>query len=422
LFLKQTEWRDSNVPIKWKDTYKIWCEEYPDDVMGISERRYMDRNFLQYIYEKWAEDGSYSREFGELIDLIVRKLMTTKRFLQTSDQQKEEFYSKAIEKIYKYATKSYKKEKGYFFTYVTSTIRTAFYDVMKDDQNQIQIANKLLREQRSSLMATNIENNAHDLEETIEELRSSNSSSLNEKDDIIKYQKMSSLSIIEALDEFKYAPCDIQDSREGYGKFEVTEHNELKYYLNHGFSSTEIVLDICEVKLVGGNKTWVSVSIIPTENDDEYEFKYHKHSFSIKENKMIINNPTAAVFRREKYHYQFAVEIHGSNGMMNKGIIVESFHLKNTNENSGTAPSYLFNQAYIARKFGYHYFGFFSDEYLFEDEEGDKIGIKVLQKKLRDLFEQIGWEYYRSENFQNISDEDSINKEGLASEAVYSKV
>ena len=53
--------------------------------------------------------------------------------------------------------------------------------------------------------------------------------------------------------------------------------------------------------------------------------------------------------------------------------------------------------------------------------KGSELNI-LAYNSFRDLFEQIGWEYYRSENFQNISDEDSINKEGLASEAVYSKV
>jgi hexosaminidase len=37
----------------------------------------------------------------------------------------------------------------------------------------------------------------------------------------------------------------------------------------------------------------------------------------------------------------------------------------------------------------------------------------------RALFKQIGWDYYRSEDFPDTSVQDNINEEGLASEAVH---
>jgi hexosaminidase len=40
----------------------------------------------------------------------------------------------------------------------------------------------------------------------------------------------------------------------------------------------------------------------------------------------------------------------------------------------------------------------------------------------RDLFEQIGWEYYRSENFDIMSTSNTINEEGLTSESVHTNV
>jgi len=40
----------------------------------------------------------------------------------------------------------------------------------------------------------------------------------------------------------------------------------------------------------------------------------------------------------------------------------------------------------------------------------------------RDLFEQIGWEYYRSENFDIMPTSNTINEEGLTSESVHTNV
>ena len=108
----------------------------------------------------------------------------------------------------------------------------------------------------------------------------------------------------------------------------------------------------------------------------------------MKKKQILINNPNAAVFRREKFKYQYQIIISPKN-KYSKGIILEIYHLLKTNEQEGTRPSELFNQAYIARKFGWHYFGVMSDEFdaVIEGDEEDILGRDILAKKLSDLFE-----------------------------------
>jgi len=46
----------------------------------------------------------------------------------------------------------------------------------------------------------------------------------------------------------------------------------------------------------------------------------------------------------------------------------------------------------------------------------------LAHNSFRSLFNQIGWDCYRSENFDIMSDSNTINKEGLASESVHTNV
>ena len=46
----------------------------------------------------------------------------------------------------------------------------------------------------------------------------------------------------------------------------------------------------------------------------------------------------------------------------------------------------------------------------------------LAHNSFRTLFNQIGWDYYRSENFDIMSDSININEEGLAGESVHTNV
>ena len=58
-------------------------------------------------------------------------------------------------------------------------------------------------------------------------------------------------------------------------------------------------------------------------------------------------------------------------------------------------------------------------------EDNKRTGVELCalaNNSFRDLFEQIGWEYYRSENFDIMPTSNTINEEGLTSESVHTNV
>jgi len=57
-----------------------------------------------------------------------------------------------------------------------------------------------------------------------------------------------------------------------------------------------------------------------------------------------------------------------------------------------------------------------------KNKRNGKVMNILATNNFRDLFEQIGWEYYRSENFDIMPTSNTINEEGLTSESVHTHV
>lgn len=84
--------------------------------------------------EKWL--------FGKSLDILIRKNITHKSFINYNDETKQDFYSNAMYRCLNYSIKSFKPDKS-AFNYFTSTIRNAF----KEELNKQNAQRKIAKEQ-----------------------------------------------------------------------------------------------------------------------------------------------------------------------------------------------------------------------------------------------------------------------------------
>lgn len=89
----------------------------------------------------------------------------------------------------------------------------------------------------------------------------------------------------------------------------------------------------------------------------------------------LLVDPNTPKFKRKYVVYDHLIPIG------DKGIIVEYFDVRTTNESNGTRPSELSQRAIIARNNGYQYFGVFSDQW--------EIGSGILLQKLSVMKEYV---------------------------------
>lgn len=122
---------------KWSylELYEEWKKEHEPS----KRKGYLDGRFFHWVGIKYRDEKLYEVEFWEMIDILIRKNMTSHKFINASDDEKDEFYSNAIHKVNKYLFNSFDEKKQSLFVYATSTVTSAFYDVKREDKRQEKI-------------------------------------------------------------------------------------------------------------------------------------------------------------------------------------------------------------------------------------------------------------------------------------------
>lgn len=165
MFNNQSEWRDENIEIPYKPLFKQWCE---DNGVRIKRGHYINADFLQYVIMNYKEEGKYTQEMWSLLDLLIRKNMTSKHYIGYDDDIKSEMYGNAIDKIALYTIDGFNPERGKAFVFFTSAIQHAFKEVLKNYYKSKNLAVKLLKEQGQNVVAYNTDSiHSHYFEEEI---------------------------------------------------------------------------------------------------------------------------------------------------------------------------------------------------------------------------------------------------------------
>ena len=135
MFSKQTrediKMRDAVMRKQLDKLHELYIEEVnPKKRRG--KKGYIDSGFFHWIGLKYRDEKIYTTEFWTMVDLLIRKNLTSYKFLGYSDLLKSDMYSEAIFKIDKYLFSSFDESKANLFTYATSTIISAFWDILRN--------------------------------------------------------------------------------------------------------------------------------------------------------------------------------------------------------------------------------------------------------------------------------------------------
>lgn len=144
MFTKQ----DSEVQKKENhDFYEIQNNYIKENNLLSRRNEYLNSDFFQYLtiqYQQHLKNNeNITKEnkwaFGKAIDILIRKNITHKSFLNYNDETKQDFYSNAIYRCLNYSINSFKEDKS-AFNYFTTTIRNAFKEEINAQNNQRKIA------------------------------------------------------------------------------------------------------------------------------------------------------------------------------------------------------------------------------------------------------------------------------------------
>jgi hypothetical protein len=143
--------QDSEVQkIENQKFYDLQNKFIQDNNLLSRRNEYLNSDFFQYLvvqYQKHIKEKEpISKEiywaFGKSLDILTRKNITHKSFLNYNDETKQDFYSNAIYRCLNYSILSFKEDKS-AFNYFTTTIRNAF----KEELNQQNAQKKIAKEQ-----------------------------------------------------------------------------------------------------------------------------------------------------------------------------------------------------------------------------------------------------------------------------------
>jgi hypothetical protein len=329
MFANQSEERDNSNKLLYPKTYEIWLLS----TNGKSSKRqqdYLDGNFFQYVVVEYAKNGSYKTEFCEMIDLLIRKVITHKNYIGYDADIKHELYSVAMDKIFKYTIAGYNSSKGTAFVFFTSAITNAFKEVLKDYYKTKKIAKRLLTIRQSDAVAYNYE-----------------SADISEIEDQIKK------SLVYFEDD------DIIDIKR--------EWNDFYNQINEKYPLTRLKL-------------------LEDPNTPKFKRKYitYDHIILLSDISVVEDIDDVSDYFSDILDDEDEPELKAK-----KGVVVELFDLRTTNESNGTRPNELMSRAIIARKNGYQYFGVFSDQWTVAPE--------VIKMKLDQLVEYTRLELSESQ-------------------------
>ena len=335
--------------LKYPETYKDWCEQ--NDVK-VKSNYYLDGNFFQYVVTTYKSTGELKQELCELVDLLIRKNLTHKKFIRYDNGEKDEMYSNALAKVFQYTIAGYDETKATAFVFFTTAIRNAFKEVLKDYYKQKNLARQLLK--------------SRDLNRFIQNY---------DTQDICDFDE----SINDAL-EF------MADEEEEETIFEMTEFfKQIKDRWD--FKQIKMLEDENAPKFKRQYTTFNCFIPVHNFTEESCGLEYYSN----------INKQDLV-----KYAKKLKIPLDGNKDIKDikkaylktlidrsKGIVVEYFDLKLFNESNGIPPSYIQNRSMMVRKLGHQYVGVFSDEWEHQDDDGNNVGQKVIMKRIQDCFDSV---------------------------------
>lgn len=307
---------------EFDELYKNWLESSEDNK---ETGGYLNGNFFQWLGLQYRDKDKYKVPFYYAIDLLIRKNITSFKFIQYDDEYKTEFYSNAIYKVNKYLFESYNESKGNLFIYCTSTITSAFWDVIRDKKKQDEIKKKLSNEMRGEYDMLEIDKEQNSIFEEV----------YNRLDNDIRL-------------------VEIETTNED-GEIEV-KYKELRTIIEE---NTKELLR-------------------PFTLNKEYVLKH---------NLKLLEDKSVPKFKRKYLTFQNIIEFKDSKERTeNKGVIIEYVDTRLYNEDMGTKSSYFFKQSWVSRINGYQYFLVFNDMWTKELKEivKEKLNNLILQTKWND--------------------------------------
>ena len=123
-----------NYDYKYLKLYEIWLK---DNEPSMREKDYMDKKFFHWVGIQYRDNKMYVEEFWEMIDLLIRKNITSYKFIRENNETKDDFYSNAIHKIDKFLFNKFNENKQSLFVYATSVVTSAFYDVKRENKKSL---------------------------------------------------------------------------------------------------------------------------------------------------------------------------------------------------------------------------------------------------------------------------------------------
>lgn len=165
MFNYQSEERDKLIPKKYVKLYEWWREEFPE-LVSKKKNHYLDKAFYDWVVVKMVKENLYKEEFGEMLDLHVRKFMTSSKFIKTHPEQKDDFYSMAIQFVYRYGIPKVDLDRS-SFVYFTSAIRSGIFQVIKDDNKDINNIRQMLWDNGTSMLTSNNDGNINEMDDSI---------------------------------------------------------------------------------------------------------------------------------------------------------------------------------------------------------------------------------------------------------------
>ena len=148
MFRSQSVERDSilvypEVEAKWRK----------DNNLTHNKKGYIDNKFLTYIVTQYMEAPTKEngRVMGELLDLMIRKNMTAKKYIVLSDQLKADIYSNAMCSVL-IAINKFNKNNGTVFTFLTTIITNAFKNILTNESKHTLAISNLYKKGETPLL------------------------------------------------------------------------------------------------------------------------------------------------------------------------------------------------------------------------------------------------------------------------------
>lgn len=338
MFANQSEERDNYIKLAYPILYKQWLLDN-NKTPSKAANFYMDGEFFQWVISKYKHLGIHKNEACELIDLLIRKNMTSKNFIGYDNEIRHEMYGVAMDKIFKYTIAGYDDTKGTAFVFFTSAITNAFKEVLKDYYKTRKIVKRLLTVRQTDAVAYNYESA-----------------------DIAEIESQIKKSLV---------------------YFEDDEISEIKRVWNDFYTTLNQTYQMKRLKL------------LVDKNTPKFKRQYitYDHFIAINDNHMpriehlqkLMND---AMGIEDELYEEYQNEIDTLTASIKSGIVVEFYDTRTTNESNGTRPSELKTRALVARRNGYQYFAVFSDQW--------EIGKDMLLQKLSEMKEYVEFNHDKS--------------------------